>query len=102
MDGRLVDALAAEASRIEEDTLFTARGHFEAASSWSRIHFVIGLPTTLLSGLRLSTPLERTTAVTATVSVCGAESDSRSACELAVARHHLETSPSLRDSVCGP
>jgi hypothetical protein len=40
----LVNDLADEASRIEEDSLYSSRGHFAAATGWSRIHYWIGIP----------------------------------------------------------
>ena len=45
----LHDRIIAEAHRIEEDALYSARGHFEAASRWSRVHLWIGIPTTILA-----------------------------------------------------
>lgn len=43
--------LAAEAQRIEEDTLYSAKGHFEAARSWFRWNLAIGLPTTVAAAV---------------------------------------------------
>ena len=43
--------LFVEASRVEEDSLFSARGHFEASRSWSKTHFSLGLPTAVIAGL---------------------------------------------------
>ena len=42
--GELLEALKKEASRIEEDSLYSSRGHFAAAARWSRVHFWLGLP----------------------------------------------------------
>lgn len=44
-------ALATEARRVEEDCLYSARSHFEAASRWSRLHYTIGVPTTVLAAV---------------------------------------------------
>ena len=47
----LRDSLATEAGRIEEDCLYSARGHFEAAASWRRVHYGIGIPATVLAAV---------------------------------------------------
>lgn len=36
-----------EASRIEEDTLFSAKGHWEASKPWEYRHLALGIPTTI-------------------------------------------------------
>lgn len=41
----------AEAKRVEEDTLFSAKRHFITASFWSKLHFWIGVPTAVLAAL---------------------------------------------------
>jgi hypothetical protein len=46
-----LDALKREASRIEEDALYSARGHFEAAGRWAKLHLSIGLPSAVLAAL---------------------------------------------------
>ena len=33
-----------EAKRIEEDSLYSAKGHFFAASWWNKFHIWIGIP----------------------------------------------------------
>jgi hypothetical protein len=47
----LLDALVRETSRLEEDALYSAKGHFEAATTWSRVHFSLGIPAVLLAAL---------------------------------------------------
>jgi hypothetical protein len=44
-------ALAQEAQRIEEDSLHSAKSHFQASSVWRWLHLFIGLPTTVLAGI---------------------------------------------------
>lgn len=39
-----------ELHRIEEDTLYSAKGHFESARIWSWVHYGVGLPSAILSG----------------------------------------------------
>jgi hypothetical protein len=40
---------AREAQRIEEDTLHSAKGHFAVAALWTKMHFWIGIPTTVFA-----------------------------------------------------
>ncbi len=40
-----------EAKRIEEDCLYSAKGHFEAANKWRNIHRYLGLPAVVLAAL---------------------------------------------------
>lgn len=44
----LTDALRHEAYRIEEDCLYSSKSHFNAASTWRRRHYGIGIPATVL------------------------------------------------------
>jgi len=45
------EAIAHECSRTEEDCLYSAKGCFEAASSWDRVHLTIGIPTALAAAV---------------------------------------------------
>lgn len=40
-------AVSDEALRIEEDSLYSARGHWEAAKLWSHAHMWLGIPLTI-------------------------------------------------------
>jgi hypothetical protein len=40
-----------EAKRIEESTLYSAKGHFAAAHFWSKFHLWVGLPATILAAV---------------------------------------------------
>lgn len=42
-------SMADELHRIEEDTTYSAKSHFESARIWSRIHYTLGIPSALLS-----------------------------------------------------
>lgn len=46
-----VDAMSVESHRLEEDCLFSARGHFEAARTWSRLHYTLGIPAAVLAAV---------------------------------------------------
>ena len=43
MDIKTKEKIIEEAKRIEEDSLHSEKGHFEAATHWDRIHFWIGI-----------------------------------------------------------
>lgn len=43
--------LVKEARRIEEDSLYSAKGHFVAANFWTNFHLWIGVPTAILAAL---------------------------------------------------
>jgi hypothetical protein len=51
MPREVIDALAAESRRIEEDCEYSARSHFEAAGRWMRAHYWIGVPVALLAAV---------------------------------------------------
>jgi len=44
-------AIIDEAKRIEENSLHTAKGHFEAAQFWANFHLWIGIPAVVLAGI---------------------------------------------------
>jgi hypothetical protein len=41
-----LESIQQEAARIEEDALYSAKGHWEAAKPWEHVNLWIGLPTT--------------------------------------------------------
>jgi len=44
------EAIIDEAKRIEENCLFTAKGHFVVAQFWTNFHLWIGIPSVVLAG----------------------------------------------------
>jgi len=38
-----------EARRVEQDCLYSAKGHFVAATIWGRVHYWIGVPAAVLA-----------------------------------------------------
>jgi hypothetical protein len=44
-------AVRIECARLEEDALYSARGHFEAARTWGRVHLLIGIPSSAIAAL---------------------------------------------------
>ncbi|MGD2066555.1 MAG: SLATT domain-containing protein [Candidatus Bathyarchaeota archaeon] len=47
----LREIIEKEARRIAEDSLYSAKGQFEAASTWGKYHLMLGIPTTVLAGI---------------------------------------------------
>lgn len=47
----LADEASKECLRIEEDSVFSAKSHFEAASFWRKTHLWIGVPSAVLAGV---------------------------------------------------
>lgn len=45
------EAIINEAKRIEENCLYTAKGHFLAAQFWTNFHLWVGIPTVILAGV---------------------------------------------------
>lgn len=43
------ESIIKEAKRIEEDSLYSAKGHFKAANRWMRYHLWLGIPSVLLA-----------------------------------------------------
>lgn len=48
---RAKDEIVKEAKRIEEDTLYSSKGHFAASYFWSNFHLWMGVPTAVLAGI---------------------------------------------------
>lgn len=46
-----VSAIGMEAQRVEEDCLYSSRGHFGAAKRWAQAHFWLGLPASVIAAL---------------------------------------------------
>ena len=45
------ECIIKEAKRIEEDSLYSAKGHFVAANFWTNFHLWIGVPTAIVSAI---------------------------------------------------
>lgn len=50
-EDQTVAAVVKEAERIEEDALYSAKRHFNAAATWNAVHLWLGLPTALIAGV---------------------------------------------------
>jgi hypothetical protein len=65
----LLKSLANEASRIEEDALYSARSHFEAARGWSRLHYWLGVPTVVLAAVAGASAVAENTSTAAALGI---------------------------------
>lgn len=45
----MITELKKEARRLEEDVLFSEKAHFGMATIWSRVRFVLGIPSAILA-----------------------------------------------------
>jgi hypothetical protein len=45
------DQVIVEAKRLEESTLYSCKGHHQAAQSWKTRHLWLGIPTVIISAL---------------------------------------------------
>jgi hypothetical protein len=50
-DQNTIDAIRREAERLEEDAVYSSKGHFNAESTWMRINYCLGIPATILAAL---------------------------------------------------
>ena len=53
----LKEKIIKEAKRIEEDGLFSAKGHFYASQFWEKFHFWIGVPSAILAAVAAASAL---------------------------------------------
>lgn len=51
MAGEIKNKIINEAKRIEEDSLYSSKGHFVTADFWTNFHLWIGVPTAILSAI---------------------------------------------------
>ncbi len=51
MTDNIKENMIKEARRIEEDSLYSAKGHFVAANFWTNFHLWIGVPTAILAAI---------------------------------------------------
>lgn len=45
----LIDKIKQECKKIEEDALYSSKGHYNASDFWSKAHYGLGLPMVILS-----------------------------------------------------
>ena len=59
MTGDIKDNILKEARRIEEDSLYSAKGQFVAANFWTNFHLWIGVPTAILAAIAAASALSQ-------------------------------------------
>ncbi len=50
-----------ECCRVEEDCIYSSKGHFEASALWKKIHLWIGVPSAILAGIASISAFEENT-----------------------------------------
>lgn len=50
-DQAMIPALCREAERLEEDALYSSKGHFNAEDTWVRRNYWLGVPATVLGAI---------------------------------------------------
>jgi len=63
------DEIIKECCRIEEDSIYSSKGHFEASALWKRIHLWIGVPSAILAGIASISAFEENTLVAGSLAI---------------------------------
>jgi hypothetical protein len=66
---RTKEEVVKEAKRIEEDALFSSKGHFAASQVWSNFHLILGIPAAVLAAVAGATAVADQTTVAAVISI---------------------------------
>lgn len=72
MSSLLINEMQIEASRIEEDSLYSAKGHFEAARFWGNSHLSLGIPTALFAAIASGTAFKEDVVIAGTLALFAA------------------------------
>lgn len=59
MSDNIKENIINETKRIEEDSLYSAKGHFAAANFWTNFHLWIGAPTAILAAIASASALSQ-------------------------------------------
>ena len=46
-----LDNIVKEAKRIEEDSIYSSKSHYEASRSWNKVYLWLGVPTAIIAGI---------------------------------------------------
>lgn len=65
----LENEIVKECCRVEEDCIYSSKGHFEASALWKRIHLWIGVPSAILAGIASISAFEENTLVAGTLAI---------------------------------
>lgn len=61
--------LIEEAKRIEEDALYSSKGHYNCADNWKSVHYWIGIPAAVLAGVASVSAFSDNTVIAGYISV---------------------------------
>ncbi len=61
--------LIEEAKRIEEDALYSSKGHYNCAENWKSVHYWIGIPAAVLAGVASVSAFSDNTVIAGYISV---------------------------------
>ena len=69
MNKNPLDEYIKEAKRIEEDSLYSSKGHYNAAADWQRVHFWTGIPNCILAAIAGLSAFEGATVLAGTLGI---------------------------------
>ncbi len=69
MDDQILDEYRKEASRIEEDSIHSAKGHYNTADRWQHVHLWIGIPNAILAAVAGVSAFEGSTIVAGSLAI---------------------------------
>ncbi|MGF1788957.1 SLATT domain-containing protein [Photobacterium swingsii] len=69
MSNLVVNKLIEEAKRIEEDALYSSKGHYNSADKWKSLHYWIGIPAAILAGVASVSAFSENTVIAGYISV---------------------------------
>ncbi len=69
LSNTVVEKLVEEAKRIEEDALYSSKGHYNCADNWKSVHYWIGIPAAILAGVASVSAFSENTAAAGYISV---------------------------------
>lgn len=69
MNDEILEEYRKEALRIEEDSIHSAKGHYNAADRWRYCHLWIGIPSSLLAAISGVSALEGSTVLAGSLAI---------------------------------
>ena len=72
MNENQLDEYINEAKRIEEDSLYSSKSHYNAAAGWQKVHFWAGIPNCILTAIAGLSAFEGATVLAGTLAILAA------------------------------
>jgi len=69
MNLQLISSVTAECHRIEEDSLFSSKSHFNVSDRWDKFNLILGVPLAILTALGGVAAIKSTTTVVVLFSI---------------------------------